>query len=159
MLQRLFRDESEANRPKRRVTAHGGHLRDSEPCSTKKSYERSMAEADDEISCSEPALSGAMARIRRLGGFRANWRVPSLLFSSLLFSSLIGSRPGTNGVGMGFYYLPLVVEFPVRRIHRKVTLERYRSVAGFMRPYEGVRVWIFFPSLLMYGIAAQGVCS
>jgi hypothetical protein len=28
--------------------------------------------------------------------------------------------------------------FPVRRIHRTVTLERYQSVAGFMRPYEGV---------------------
>jgi hypothetical protein len=28
--------------------------------------------------------------------------------------------------------------FPVRRIHRKVTLERYRSVAGFMKPYDGV---------------------
>jgi hypothetical protein len=33
-------------------------------------------------------------------------------FSSLLFFSLIGSWPGINGVGMGFYYLPLVVEFP-----------------------------------------------
>jgi hypothetical protein len=49
--------------------------------------------------------------------------------------------------------------FPMRRIHRKVTLEWYRSVVGFMRPYEGVRVWMFLPSLLMYGIAAQGVCS
>jgi hypothetical protein len=35
-------------------------------------------------------------------------------FSSLYFSSFssIGSRPGTNGVGMGFYHLPLEVEFP-----------------------------------------------
>jgi hypothetical protein len=48
--------------------------------------------------------------------------------------------------------------FPVRRIHRKVTLERYRSAAGFMRPYEGVRVWIFtfFPSLIMYGYGSPG---
>jgi hypothetical protein len=33
----------------------------------------------------------------------------SLFSSSLL---LFGSRPGTNGVGMGFYRLPLEVEFP-----------------------------------------------
>jgi len=31
-----------------------------------------------------------------------------LLFSSLL----IGLRPGTNGVSMGFYRLPMEVEFP-----------------------------------------------
>ncbi|KAF8539857.1 hypothetical protein BDD12DRAFT_881571 [Trichophaea hybrida] len=68
-----------ANRPNRRVTAYGGHPRGSEPCSTKKSYKRSIAEANDEISCTEPALPGAMARIRRYGGFWANWRVPSLL--------------------------------------------------------------------------------
>jgi hypothetical protein len=35
----------------------------------------------------------------------------SLMFTSFL-SLLIGSRPGTNGVGMGFYHLPLEVEFP-----------------------------------------------
>jgi hypothetical protein len=94
---------------------------------------------------------------------RWNWRISGQLevsFSSLLFSSLIGSRPGTNGVGMGFYYLPLVVEFPVRQIHRKATLEWYRSVAGFMRPYEGVRAWIFISlllfSLLMYGYGSPG---
>jgi hypothetical protein len=48
--------------------------------------------------------------------------------------------------------------FPVHRIHRKVTLERYRSVAGYMRPYEGVRVWIFSSFLLFSctGMAAQG---
>jgi hypothetical protein len=144
-----------------------------------------MAEANGDINPTESTLPGAMAWIRRtaselgLGdmekrkvrfgnahGFAGSdsekwawiWTYGEL-GGFLLFSSLIGSRPGTNGVGMGFYYLPLVVEFPVRRIHRKVTLERYRSVAGFMRLYEGVRVWIFFPSLLMYGIAAQGVCS
>jgi hypothetical protein len=37
---------------------------------------------------------------------------PSLLFSSLLSSLLIGFRPGTNGVGTGFYHLPMEVEFP-----------------------------------------------
>ena len=31
------------------------------------------------------------------------------LISLLLF---FGSRPGTNGVGMGFYHLPLEVELP-----------------------------------------------
>jgi len=37
-----------------------------------------------------------------------------LLFSSLLFSlhPFFGSRPGTNGVGTGFYHLPMEVEFP-----------------------------------------------
>jgi hypothetical protein len=43
------------------------------------------------------------------------WRFPGQLevsFSSLLFSSLIGSRAGINGVGMGFYHLPQQVEFP-----------------------------------------------
>jgi hypothetical protein len=42
-----------------------------------------------------------------VGVFRVNRRFPSLLFSSL-----IGSRPGINGVGMGFYHLPQEVEFP-----------------------------------------------
>jgi len=32
-----------------------------------------------------------------------------LFLSSLLF---FGSRPGTNGVGMGFYHQPMEVEFP-----------------------------------------------
>jgi hypothetical protein len=52
----------------------------------------------------ERCLLPEEARIQRggLGGF--------LLSSS--FSSLIGSRPSTNGVGMGFYHLPLEVEFP-----------------------------------------------
>jgi len=34
-----------------------------------------------------------------------------LLFSSFLHV-FFGSRPGTNGVGIGFYHLPLEVEFP-----------------------------------------------
>ena len=33
-----------------------------------------------------------------------------LFLSSLLL--FFGSRPGTNGVGMGFYHLALEVEFP-----------------------------------------------
>jgi hypothetical protein len=39
---------------------------------------------------------------------------PSLLFSSLLFSihPFFGSRPGTNGLGTGFYHVPMEVEFP-----------------------------------------------
>jgi hypothetical protein len=49
---------------------------------------------------------------------------------------------------MRIYYLPLVVEFPVCRIHQKVTLEWYRAVTGCMRPYKGVRVWIFISLLL-----------
>jgi hypothetical protein len=34
--------------------------------------------------------------------------LPSLVFSSLC----IGFRPGTNGVGTGFYHLPMELEFP-----------------------------------------------
>jgi len=36
------------------------------------------------------------------------------LFLSVLFSLhlFFGSRPGTNGVGTGFYHLPMKVEFP-----------------------------------------------
>ena len=42
------------------------------------------------------------------------WRIGGLGISLLFlipFSSF-GSRPGTNGVGTGFYHLPLEVEFP-----------------------------------------------
>jgi hypothetical protein len=53
--------------------------------------------------------------------------VPS--FSFLIFSLLLyffGSRPSTNGVGMGFYHLLRQVKwrwsFPVRRIHRMATI-------------------------------------
>jgi hypothetical protein len=43
------------------------------------------------------------------------WRTGSLLDVFLFLSSLLlffGSRPGTNGVGTGFYHLLLEVEFP-----------------------------------------------
>ena len=45
----------------------------------------------------------------RYGGREHFWRFSCFFSSSLLF---FGSRPGTNGVGMGFYLLPLEVEFP-----------------------------------------------
>ena len=38
-----------------------------------------------------------------------------ITFGCFLVSSLLlffGSRPGTNGVGMGFYHQPMEVEFP-----------------------------------------------
>jgi hypothetical protein len=40
-------------------------------------------------------------------------------------------------------------------------LMRCQSAAGFMKPYEGVRAWIFTSFLLFSctGMAAQGVCS
>ena len=60
----------------------------------------------------------------------------SLLFSFLLF---FGSRPGTNGVGMGFYHLPLEVEFPRAPDPLKGRPECYRSVAGLMISYKYVR--------------------
>jgi len=40
------------------------------------------------------------------------WRTGSLGCFLFLSSLLFGSRPSTNGVGMGFYHLPMVVEFP-----------------------------------------------
>jgi hypothetical protein len=48
--------------------------------------------------------------------------------SSLLFSILycfFGSRPGTNGVGTGFYHLPMEVEFPRAPDPPKGHPERY----------------------------------
>ena len=95
-----------------------------------------MAEANDHISFTEPALPGAMAwiwrtaselglgavgsdsqaGIRRLGSRELDLEISGsiggfFLFSSLLFTSF-GSRPSTNSVGTGFYHLPLEVEFP-----------------------------------------------
>jgi len=72
-----------------------------------------------------------------------------LLFSLLFF----GSRPGTNGVGMGFYHRHWRWSFPVRRIRRKVAIQQYRSVVGLMGSYDCVRRMIVhslfpFPSLL-----------
>jgi hypothetical protein len=49
-------------------------------------------------------------------------------FSSLLFSILFyffGSRPGTNGIGTGFYHLPMEVEFPCAPDPPKGHPERY----------------------------------
>jgi len=47
---------------------------------------------------------------------RRIWKLfrPFLVFLCWLLCSslLIGFWPSTNGIGMGFYYLPLEVEFP-----------------------------------------------
>jgi len=69
----------------------------------------------------------------------------SLFSSSLLF----GSRPGTNGVGTGFYHLPMEVEFPRAPDPPKGRPELYRSVVGLMGSYDCVRRMIvsFFVSL------------
>jgi hypothetical protein len=58
------------------------------------------------------------------------------LSSFLLF---FGSRPGTNGVGMGFYHLPLEVVFSRARDRPKGRPVRYQSEAGLIRSYEYVR--------------------
>ena len=64
-----------------------------------------------------------------------------MFLSSLLL--FFGSRPGTNGVGMGFYHLQITAKwrwsFPVHRIRRKVAIELYQSVAGLIISYEYVR--------------------
>jgi hypothetical protein len=66
LRQRQFRDKSEANQPERCVTGPGGHSPDSVTYSTREIiYELSMAEANDNVSSTEPALSGAIAWIRR----------------------------------------------------------------------------------------------
>jgi hypothetical protein len=69
-----------------------------------------------------------------------------------LLSLLIGSRPGTNGIGMGFYYLPLEVEFPCAPDPPKGHPGAVLIGSGID---EAVRVHMsldlyFFPSLLMY---------
>jgi hypothetical protein len=90
-----------------------------------------------------------------------------ITFGSFLFLStrllFFGSQPGTNGVGMGFYHLPLKVEFPRAPDAPKSCPVQYRLVAGLMDWYEyvhGTFVWLlpFFP-FLVQGSAAQGVCS
>ena len=58
------------------------------------------------------------------------------LMSHLLF---FGHRPGTNGVGMGFYHRHWRWSFPVRRIRRKVAIELCRSVVGLVGSYDCVR--------------------
>jgi len=61
---------------------------------------------------SEVAVRRIWKQFRRFLLFLCFLLFSSLLFSSLLSSLLIGFRPGTNGVGMGFYHLPMEVEFP-----------------------------------------------
>jgi len=63
-----------------------------------------------------------------------------LLSSHLIsFVLFIGSRPGINGVGTGFFHLLLEVEFPRAPDQPKGRPEWYRSVAGLMISYEYVR--------------------
>jgi len=88
---------------------------------------------------------------------------------SLFSCSLLGSRPGTNGVGMGCYHLWITAKwrwsFPVRRICRNVAIELYQSVAGLMISYEYVRgrnVQSFLPFPFLFSstvYAAQEVCA
>jgi hypothetical protein len=82
------------------------------------------------------------------------------LFLSSLFL-FFGSRPGTNGIGTGFYQLRITAKwrwsFPVRRIRRMVAIELYHSVAGLMISYEYVRsrneqCFLPFPFLFSYTV-------
>jgi len=61
-------------------------------------------------------VGGVWVRKWRCGGYGSSSAISfcSIVSFSSLFSSslLIGFRPGTNGVGMGFYHLPMEVEFP-----------------------------------------------
>jgi hypothetical protein len=90
-------------------------------------------------------------------------------FSSLLFSILyyfIGSRPGTNGVGMGFYHLRMAAKwrwsFPVGRIRRKVTLsgtDRLWDLWVSTSTYAAGLFNAFFPFVfpcLLYGLCSPG---
>jgi hypothetical protein len=62
---------------------------------------------------------------------------------------------------MGFYHHHQRQSFHIHRIHQKVTLEWHWSVVGFMRPYNGIQVWICISFLLFscMSMAVQGVCS
>jgi len=86
-----------------------------------------------------------------------------LFLSSLLV--FFGSRAGTNGVGTGFYHLPMEVEIPKRRIRQTVAIELYRSVVGLISSYDCVQRMIvsFFVSFsflsLKLALAAQQVCT
>jgi len=91
-------------------------------------------------------------------------------FSSLLFSILhyfIGSRPGTNGVGTGFYRLRMAAQwrlsFPMRRIRRMVTLsgtDRLRDLWLCTSTYAAWLLNVFFPFLFSCTVyAAQEVCA
>jgi len=91
-------------------------------------------------------------------------------FSSLLFFILhyfIASRPGTKGVGTGFYHLRMAAKwgcsFHVRWIHRTVTLSRTDRSRDLWDHTMSCAAWLFnsvfpFPfSCTVY--AARGVCS
>jgi len=97
-----------------------------------------------------------------------NWAFLSSV-SSLLFSILhyfIGSRPGTNGVGTGFYHLWIAAKwrwsFPVRRIRRKVTLsgtDRLWDLWVRTRTYAAGLFNTSFPFIfpfLLYGLCSPG---
>ena len=104
------------------------------------------------------------AWIRRLRSTEEGWRFPGefggfflfLLFSSLLFSSLLFSSllflldlgPVQMALARVFTTYHWRWSFPVCRIHRKVTLEQYRSVAEFMRLYESGSLLL---SYFLYG--------
>jgi len=92
-----------------------------------------------------------------LGRIKLNLEVS---FSSLYFSSSlpIGSRPGTNGVGMSFYHLPLEVEFPRAPNPPKGHPRAEPTGRGIYEAVQG-RTSLdlyFFPSLLMYGYGSPG---
>jgi len=63
----------------------------------------------------------------------------SFLVSLSLSSLLIGFPPSRNGVGTGFYHLPLEVEFSRAPDQPKGCPVMYRSVAGLINSYEYVR--------------------
>jgi len=65
------------------------------------------------------------------------------LSSLLLFW---GSRPGTHAISVGFYHLPLEVEFPMCRIHRKVAIELYQLVAGLLSFTSTYTAWLYIAS-------------
>ena len=78
-----------------------------------------------------------------LEGIRVNWTFLScfllLLCLLLFFLFLLDVGPVQMASVWVFTTYHWRWSFPVHRIHRKVTLELYRSLAGFMRPYSGVR--------------------
>jgi len=85
------------------------------------------------------------------------------LTSSLLL--LFGSRPGTNGVGMGFHHVLMEVEFPrvpdpPKGRHWAVPISRRTFDFVWVRTWQECIMLLFFPFLFSCTVyAAQEVCA
>lgn len=56
-----------------------------------------------------------------------------------------GSTTGINGVGTGFYHLPLGVEFPLAPIAPWDWSQVTDQLWDLRKSYGGIRIWVLFP--------------